>query len=69
MIIGLAILFLVILFILSEVWKRDEEEDEEEEEEDEDEFIIMTPSITAWPPILDDFIIYVYLLKGDFLHP
>ena len=36
-IIGLAILFLVILFILSEVWKRDEEEDEEEEEEDEDE--------------------------------
>ena len=40
MIIGLAVLFLVILFILSEVWKRDEEEDEEEveeEEEDEDE--------------------------------
>lgn len=37
MIIGFAILFLVILFILSEVWKRDEEEDEEEEEEDEDE--------------------------------
>ena len=37
MIIGLAILFLVILFILSEVWKRDEEEDEEEEEEDEEE--------------------------------
>ena len=38
MIIGLAILFLVILFILSEVWKRDEEEeDDEEEEEDEDE--------------------------------
>lgn len=37
MIIGLAILFLVILFILSEVWKRDEEEDEEEEDEDEDD--------------------------------
>lgn len=37
MIIGLAVLFLVILFILSEVWKRDEEEDEEEEEEDEDD--------------------------------
>ena len=37
MIIGLAILFLVILFILSEVWKRDEEEDEDEEEEEEDE--------------------------------
>lgn len=36
MIIGLAILFLVILFILSEVWKRDEEEDEEEEEEDDE---------------------------------
>ena len=37
MIIGLAILFLVILFILSEVWKRDEEEDEEEEEDEDDE--------------------------------
>lgn len=37
MIIGLAILFLVILFILSEVWKRDEEEDDEEEDEEEDE--------------------------------
>lgn len=38
MIIGLAVLFLVILFILSEVWKRDEEEDEEEDEdEDEDD--------------------------------
>ena len=37
MIIGLAILFLVILFILSEVWKRDEEEDEEEAEEDADD--------------------------------
>ena len=37
MIIGLAILFLVILFILSEVWKRDEDEDEEEEEEDEED--------------------------------
>lgn len=34
MIIGLAILFLVILFILSEVWKRDEEEDEEEEDDE-----------------------------------
>lgn len=37
MIIGLAVLFLVILFILSEVWKRDEEEDEEEEEDEDDE--------------------------------
>lgn len=35
MIIGLAILFLVILFILSEVWKRDEEEEDDEEEEEE----------------------------------
>ena len=34
MIIGLAILFLVILFILSEVWKRDEEEEDDEEEEE-----------------------------------
>lgn len=37
MIIGLAILFLVILFILSEVWKRDKEEDEEEDEDEDDE--------------------------------
>lgn len=37
MIIGLAVLFLIILFILSEVWKRDEEEDEEEEEEEEED--------------------------------
>lgn len=37
MIIGLAVLFLVILFILSEVWKRDEEEDEEEEDEEEED--------------------------------
>lgn len=37
MIIGLAILFLVILFILSEVWKRDEEEEEEEDEDEDDE--------------------------------
>ena len=36
MIIGLAILFLVILFILSEVWKRDEEEEEEDEDEDDE---------------------------------
>lgn len=35
MIIGLAILFLVILFILSEVWKRDEEEEDDEDEDDE----------------------------------
>lgn len=36
MIIGLAILFLVILFILSEVWKRDEEEEDDEEDEDDE---------------------------------
>ena len=34
MIIGLAILFLVILFILSEVWKRDEEEEDEDEDDE-----------------------------------
>ena len=34
MIIGLAILFLVILFILSEVWKRDEDEDDEKASEE-----------------------------------
>ena len=48
MIIGLAILFLVILFILSEVWKRDEEEDEEEEEEDEDD--------EEWETSADNFV-------------
>lgn len=37
MVIGLAILFLVILFILSEVWKRDEEEDAEDEDEEDEE--------------------------------
>lgn len=37
MIIGLAILFLVILFILSEVWKREEEEEEDEDEDEDDE--------------------------------
>lgn len=44
-ILGLALAFLIILFILSEIWKNneedeeveDEDEDEEEEEEDEDE--------------------------------
>lgn len=36
LIIGLAILFLVILFILSEVWKHDEEEDEEDDEDEEE---------------------------------
>ena len=36
MIIGLAILFLVILFILSEVWKREEDEDEDDEKASEE---------------------------------
>ncbi|HEY9575569.1 MAG TPA: hypothetical protein VIR32_08540 [Lachnospiraceae bacterium] len=35
-VIGLGILFLIILFILSELWKRPEEEDEEYEEDEED---------------------------------
>lgn len=35
MIIGLAILFLVILFILSEVWKRDEEDEDDEKASEE----------------------------------
>lgn len=33
---GLAIVFLVILFILSELWKKDDDEDEEEDEEEND---------------------------------
>lgn len=37
LIIGLAILFLIILFILSEVWKRDEEDEEDDDEEDDEE--------------------------------
>lgn len=37
MIIGLAILFLVILFILSEVWKRDEEDEDEDDEKASEE--------------------------------
>ena len=38
-IVGLAVVFVIILFILAEVWKKDddEEEDEEDEEEQEDE--------------------------------
>ncbi len=37
LIIGLAILFLIILFILSEVWKRDEEDEEDEDDDEEDD--------------------------------
>lgn len=36
-VIGLGIVFLIILFILSEVWRKDKEEDEEEDEEEEEE--------------------------------
>lgn len=35
-IIGLAVIFIIILFILSELWKKDTEEDEEEEEDDQE---------------------------------
>jgi hypothetical protein len=34
-IIGLAVIFVIILFVLSELWKKDDEEDEEDEEEEE----------------------------------
>lgn len=33
-IIGLAVVFVILLFILSEVWKKDEDDEDEEEEED-----------------------------------
>lgn len=36
-IIGLGIVFLIILFILSEVWRKDKEDDEEDEDEEEDD--------------------------------
>ena len=36
-ILGLCVAFLIILFILSEVWRRDEEEQDDEDDEDEDE--------------------------------
>lgn len=36
-IVGLAVVFVIILFILAEVWKKDDDEDEEEDEEDESE--------------------------------
>lgn len=36
-ILGLCVAFLIILFILSEVWRHDEEEDEEDDEEENDE--------------------------------
>ena len=36
-IIGLAVLFVILLFILSEVWKKDEDDEDDDEDEDEDE--------------------------------
>ena len=36
-IVGLAVVFVIILFILAEVWKKDDDEDEEEDEDDEEE--------------------------------
>lgn len=36
-ILGLCVAFLIILFILSEVWRKDDDEDEDEDEEDDDE--------------------------------
>ncbi|RST84098.1 hypothetical protein C6W64_000925 [Blautia sp. SG-772] len=35
-IVGLAVVFVIILFILAEVWKKDDDEEEDEEDEDED---------------------------------
>lgn len=35
-ILGLCVAFLIILFILSEVWRKDDDEDEEDDEEDEE---------------------------------
>lgn len=36
-IVGLAVVFIIILFVLAEIWKKDEDEDEDEEDEDEEE--------------------------------
>lgn len=36
-IIGLAVIFVVVLFILAELWKKDDEEDEEDDDDSEDE--------------------------------
>lgn len=36
-IVGLAVVFVIILFILAEVWKKDDDEDEEEDEDDEED--------------------------------
>ena len=36
-IVGLVVVFVIILFILAEVWKKDDDEDEEEDEDDEED--------------------------------
>ena len=36
-IVGLAVVFVIILFILAEVWKKNDDEDEEEDEDDEED--------------------------------
>ena len=36
-IVGLAVVFVIILFILAEVWKKDDDEEEDEENEDAQE--------------------------------
>ena len=42
-IIGLGIIFIVILFILSELWKKDGDEEDEDEDDDEDEKATAAP--------------------------
>lgn len=37
-IVGLAVVFVIILFILAEIWKKDDEDDDDEEEDDEEEY-------------------------------
>lgn len=39
-IVGLGIVFLIILFILSEIWRKDKYEEDEEDEEDEEEEVL-----------------------------
>lgn len=36
-VVGLAVVFVIILFILAEIWKKDDEEDDEDEEEETEE--------------------------------
>ena len=48
-IVGLAVVFVIILFILAEVWKKDDDEEEDEENEDaqEDEFEEEEPAVMS----------------------